>query len=42
MDVKFRGGGFPRKFAEALNEFFLELVVNVVLLAEEDNTPLGN
>lgn len=36
MDVKLRGGWFARKLAETLDKLFLEVVGNVILLAEED------
>lgn len=40
MYVKLRGLRFARKFTQSLSEFLLKLVVELVLLAEEDDAAL--
>lgn len=42
VDVQARGGGLAGELAEALDEFLLEVVGEVVLLAEEDDAALGD
>lgn len=42
VDVEARGGGLAGELAEALDEFLLEVVGEVVLLAEEDDAALGD
>lgn len=41
VDVQLGGGGLARELAEALDELLLEVVGDVVLLAEEDDPALG-
>jgi hypothetical protein len=40
VDMQLRRGGFPRQFAKALNELFLQLIRDIILFAEEDDTAL--
>jgi hypothetical protein len=40
VDVKFRGRGLAGEFSKSLNQLFLEVICNIVLLAEEDHTTL--
>lgn len=42
MNVELRRLWLARKLPEALREFLLQVVVELVLLAKEDNTPLGD
>ena len=42
VDVQFRGAGLAGKLAEPLSELFLEIVVQTVLRAEEDDAALGD
>lgn len=42
MDVKLGGGGFAGELAEAVGEQLLQIVVEVVLFAEEDNAAAGD
>jgi hypothetical protein len=42
MDVQLRTGWFAGKFAETLGEVLLEVVGKTVLLAEKDDTALGD
>lgn len=40
VDVQLGGGRLPGQFPQTLHELFLEIICDVVLLAEEDDTPL--
>lgn len=40
MDMQLRAGWFSRELAEALDQFLLEVIVQAVLRAEEDNAAL--
>lgn len=42
VDVKARSCGLAGELAESVNEFLLEVIGEVILLAEEDDTALGN
>lgn len=42
VDVQLGGGGLARELAEALDELLLEVIGDVVLLAEEDDAALGD
>lgn len=42
VNVELRGGGLAGLLAKALDELLLEVVGDVVLLAEEDDAPLGD
>jgi hypothetical protein len=42
MNMQFRSGWFAREFAKTLSELFLEIVVEIILRAEEYNAALGN
>ena len=38
--VQLRGLWLPRKLTQALDELLLEIIVNIILLAEEDDSTL--
>lgn len=40
VDVELRSFGFAGEFAEPLDKLFLEIIIDVVLLAEEDDATL--
>lgn len=40
MDMQLRAGWFSRELAESLDQFLLEVIVQAVLRAEEDNAAL--
>lgn len=42
VDVKARSRGLAGELAQSVDEFLLEVVGELVLLAEEDNTALGD
>ena len=42
VDVQARRGGFAGQLAEAVDEFLLEVICQVVLGAEEDDAALGD
>lgn len=42
MDMKLRRRWLARELTKALHKFFLEIVCDIILLAEENNTSLGD
>jgi hypothetical protein len=42
VNVKLGSRGLAGQFAQALSEFLLEAIVEFILLAEEDDTTLGD
>ena len=42
VDVQARGAGLSGELAESLHELFLEVVVKIVLFAEEDDAAAGD
>lgn len=42
MNVELGSGGLAGELSQSLDELLLQVVVDLILLAEEDNTALGD